>query len=307
MQFELTILGCSSATPTHERHPSAQLLNISGRFYLIDCGEGTQIQFLKYKIKFLSINHIFISHLHGDHFFGLVGLISTMHLNGRTKPLKIFGHPGLKEILDIQFGYSSTTLNFPINFFPIDYSGSMVIHEDDLVTVSTIPLNHRIPCMGFLFKEKQRERSLKMEVVGPLKIPFEYYPAIKKGYDYTTEKGEKISNESITEQPPIPRSFAYCSDTAYHEPVLQYIEGVDLLYHEATFLHDLKERADKTFHSTAKEAGIIARKGRVKQLVIGHFSTRYKDAGVLAQEAKFEFNNTELAEEGRVYRIGVDN
>ena len=298
MTFEVTILGSSSASPTYQRHPSAQIINISERFFLVDCGEGTQIQLERYKIRYHRINRIFISHLHGDHFFGLPGLLSTMHLQGRTKELHLYSPKELKEIIDIQLLYSQTKLRYEIIYHPLNADKSEVIFEDDHVSIETIILNHRIPCTGFLFREKRKPRKLVKEQITKYEIPVSAYTSLKMGKDYTDESGKVYKNEDLTEPSKAARSYAYCSDTAYNEPMIGQLKDVDLLYHEATFLDELTDRANETHHTTAKQAGMTARKANVKRLLIGHFSARYKELDSLLDEAKTEFPNTELALEG---------
>lgn len=303
MPFQLTILGCNSAIPTTKRKPTAQLLNVAERLFLIDCGEGTQLQLRQYKIKMQRISHVFISHLHGDHYFGLIGLISTMHLLGREKELHIHGHPKLKEIINMQLDASNTILRYPIFFHPFRFDIPSVILEDDKLTIETIPLNHSIPCCGFLFKEKQQDRRMKKEMIERYDIPLKEVPIIKGGADFVTEEGEVISHWELTSPAVKARSYAYCSDTAFHEPIISQIKGVDLLYHEATFLHELQERAEQTKHSTAFQAAIIAKKSEVGQLIIGHYSQRYNDLTPLLSEAKSTFENTVLGEEGKMYEV----
>lgn len=301
--FELTILGCSSATPTSQRNPSAQVLNIADRFFLIDCGEGTQIQLRRYKVKFQKINHLFISHLHGDHYFGLVGLLSSMHLLGRTKELHLYAPAELKEIIDIQHKYSYTQLHYDLVFHPLQKDKSELIFEDEKLTVETIVLNHRINCWGFLFREKPHQRNILVEKIKEYKIQAVDIPGIKNGGDFITEDGRKISNAELTTAGHDQRSYAYCSDTCYDEDIIKKIKEVDLLYHEATFMQDKEVRAKETFHTTTIQAGTIAKKANVKQLIIGHFSARYKDAGPLLKETQTVFENTALAEEGKKYVV----
>lgn len=303
MVFEVSILGSSSATPIYQRHPTAQVLNIHERLFLVDCGEGTLIQLNRYKIKFHRINHIFISHLHGDHYFGLLGLLSTMHLQGRTIPIHLYCQANLKEIIDIQLKYSETILRFPIVYHMLDPKNSAVIFDDEDVEVSTIILNHRIPCTGFLFKEKPRLRKLLKEKLLRFSIPISFYPDLKNGKDFQDENGRVISNSDLTTDPRSPRSYAFCSDTCYDERILPLISEVDLLYHEATFLSDKEERAKETFHSTAAQAATIAKKANAKRLIIGHFSARYKNLYPLLDEAKEVFLDTTLAMEGDVFSI----
>ncbi|MBL0103512.1 MAG: ribonuclease Z [Bacteroidetes bacterium] len=303
MVFDVSILGSSSATPIYQRHPTAQVINIHERFFLVDCGEGTLIQMNRYKIKFHRINHIFISHLHGDHYLGLLGLLSTMHLQGRTVDMHIYGPADLKEIIDIQLKYSETKLRYPIVFHEIDPKNAAVLYEDDDLEVKSIILNHRIPCTGFLFNEKPKLRKLIKENLLRFSIPVSAYPDLKAGKDFVAENGRTIANSELTTDPRLPRSYAFCSDTKYDERLLPIIQGIDLLYHEATFLSDKADRAEETFHSTAAQAATIALKGEVKRLIIGHFSARYKNLYPLLEEAKTVFENTSLAMEGDVFSI----
>ena len=303
MKFEVTILGSSSATPIFNRNPTSQALNINERLYLIDCGEGTQQQMLRFDIKASRIDHIFISHLHGDHYLGLIGLLSSMHLNGRKKALYLFGPAHLKEIIDLQFKYSETVLQFSLEFTAIDAQKSEVIVNNSDVIVETIPLDHRIACTGFLFKEKKRLRKLIKEKVEALNVPVEYYSALKRGNDYTSESGEVYKNESLTIDSQIPKSYAYCSDTLYNEQYFEQISNVTLLYHEATFLNDMLDRAKDTHHTTALQAAEIALQTHAKKLLIGHFSARYKTLNELLDEARSVFPETELAIEGKTFAI----
>lgn len=303
MKFEVTILGSSSATPIYNRNPTSQLLNYNEKLFLIDCGEGTQQQMLRYGIKAPKIDHIFISHLHGDHYLGLIGLLSSLHLNGRTKPMKIFAPPELKEIIDVQFKYSQTTLRYPLYFHPTSSSGPEIIYEDSELTVETIILSHRIPCTGFKFSEKPRLPKIIREKVEKFNIPIDYIPLIKKGHAYTDKSGRVFSPQELTVPPDEPRSYAYCSDTICSWDYLGSIESVNLLYHEATFLHDMLDRATETFHTTAMQAGQIAVKANVKQLLIGHFSARYKELDPLEAEARSVFPNTRLAREGETFSV----
>ncbi|HRH64793.1 MAG TPA: ribonuclease Z [Bacteroidia bacterium] len=303
MIFEVGILGSSSATPIYQRHPTAQVINFHERFFLIDCGEGTLIQMNRYKIKFHRINHIFISHLHGDHYLGLLGLISTMHLQGRTAPLHIYGPKDLEEIIDIQLRYSDTNLRYPVEFHPTDPAHSEILYEDDDLLVSTIILSHRIPCTGFLFTEKPRQRKLKKDKLHQYNIPVSYYSELKSGKDFTDEDGKVIPNAMLTTDPRKPRKYAFCSDTIFDERISGIVKEVDLLYHEATFLSDKSERARETFHSTAEQAARIAQMACVKRLIIGHFSARYKNLYPLLDEAKAVFPETTLALEGDRFSI----
>lgn len=298
MPFELTILGSSSATPTYNRHPTAQVLNVRERFFLIDCGEGTQTQLVKYKIKYNRIGHVFISHLHGDHYLGLMGLLSTMHLQGRTAELHLFGQQELIDVIELQLRLSQTILRYNLIFHPVKNYSGLIIHEDEDLIVRTIILQHRIPCTGFLFIEKPKPRKLLINKMKQFNIPFKYFNGIKNGNDFEDDFGNVIKNAELTVSPGKPRSYAFCSDTLYDEQLADEVTGIDLLYHESTFMHDLLDRAKATFHSTAIEAATIASKAGVKKLIIGHFSARYKDLSPMLMEARSVFANTELALEG---------
>jgi len=304
MKFEVTILGSSSATPIFNRNPTSQALNINERLYLIDCAEGTQQQMLRFSIKSTRIEYIFISHLHGDHYLGLVGLLSSLHLNGRSKPITIFAPAHLKEIINLQLKYSETTLQYPINYIDTNPNKAEVVLSNQDVTVETIPLDHRIDCTGFLFKQKKRNRKLLKEKLEELKIPIEYYTALKKGVDYTANDGTIYKNDTLTLDPDEPKSYAFCSDTIYNEQYFDQIKGVNLLYHESTFLHDMLDRAQSTFHTTSLQAAMVALKVGAHELLLGHFSARYKTLNELLDEAKTVFPNTELAIEGKTFIIG---
>lgn len=295
MAVELTILGYNSATPTANSNPSAQLLNINERYLLIDCGEGTQVQLRRAKAKFSKINHIFISHLHGDHVFGLIGLISTFQLLGRKKALEIFGPKGIKDFIENQLKHTHSISNFELIFHELETKKSQLIYSDKKIEVYNLPLRHRIYCNGYLFKEKPKLRILDIETVKSIhEIKTCDYSNLKNGKDFIEENGKVIPNDKLTFPPPKPFSYAYCSDTMYNEELINHIKGVDLLYHEATFLDDLSDLAKKTGHSTAKEAAEIAKKAEVKKLIIGHFSNRYRDFNLLLNEAQSVFPNTEL-------------
>ncbi|WP_448699039.1 ribonuclease Z [Mucilaginibacter sp. AW1-3] len=304
MRFDVTILGSSSATPIYNRNPTAQALNINERFYLIDCGEGTQQQMLRFDIKSSRIDYIFISHLHGDHYLGLVGLLSSLHLNGRKKPITLFGPANLKEIIDLQFQYSETVLHFDLIFQAIDPSAPAVILDNQDITVETIILDHRIACTGFLFRQKKRLRKIIKDKVEALDIPVSYYPLLKRGTDYFATDGSVYPNADLTTDAEAPKAYAYCSDTLYNESYFKQIAGVELLYHEATFAHDMLDRANETHHTTALQAGEVAKTVGAKKLIIGHFSARYKTLGELLDEARSVFPDTELAIEGKTFIIG---
>jgi ribonuclease Z len=301
--FSVTILGSNSAIPTLKRNPTSQLLNHNERLFLIDCAEGTQIQLRRSHIRMQRINHIFISHLHGDHFFGLIGLISSMHLLGRTKELHLFGPPQLEDIIDIQLNASQTELNYPLIFHPINPDANEIIYEDDKLIISTIPLNHRIPTCGFLFKEKKGKRRIRKQMVKDMNIPVDEIVKIKDGADFTNTEGTTYKNAEITDQPNAPRSYAYCSDTAYHEAIIPIIRNVTLLYHEATFMQEKADVAAEKFHSTAIEAATIAKKAKAEKLIIGHFSNRYENVNQLLEEAVTVFPNTDTARDGQTYDV----
>ncbi len=303
MVFSVTILGSNSAIPTIKRNPTSQLVNHNERFFMIDCAEGTQLQLRKNRIKIQRINHIFISHLHGDHFFGLIGLISTMHLLGRKKELHIYAPPPLKEIIDIQLKASQTELVYPLLFHPINPDLVDVIYEDERLTISTIPLDHRIPTCGFLFKEKKGKRKLKKEVISSLNIPVKEFTNLKNGADFVDSNGAVMKNNKLTDDPYPVRSYAYCSDTGYNENIIPIIKKADLLYHEATFTQDKVEVAREKYHSTAVDAATIAKKAKVKNLIIGHFSTRYESSEQLLEEAMAVFKQTIAASDGKTIHI----
>lgn len=303
MRFEVTILGSSSATPIYNRNPTSQVLNINERLYLVDCGEGTQQQMLRFDIRGSRIDHIFISHLHGDHYLGLIGFLSSLHLNGRKKPLKLFGPPHLMEIIELQFKYSETILQYEILYYPTDPKSPKLILENDDVMVETIPLDHRIDCTGFIFREKKRLRKLIKEEVERIGIPVEYFTALKKGKDYTDNQGKVYPNDTLTIDSAEPRAYAYCSDTKYNESYFEQIKNADLLYHEATFMHNMLDRANETHHTTALQAAEIAIKVNAKKLLIGHFSARYKTLDELLAEAQSVFPDTGLAIEGRTFLV----
>lgn len=301
--MKLRILGCHAATPSMKGNPTSQVLEIRDHIFLIDCGEGTQVQLRKHKVKFSRINHIFISHLHGDHFFGLPGLISTFQLLGREKELHIYGPVGIKEVILLLLRVGNSWTGYPLVFHELEEDNPELIFEDEKVKVSTIPLKHRVYTNGFLFEEKARERGLNMEAVAMYKIDKAYFKNIKKGKDALSATGEKVPNLDLTFDPPKPKTYAYCSDTAYDESKVDQINGADLLYHEATFLSTETALAEKTGHSTAAEAARIARKAGVKRLVLGHFSTRYKNKDLFLNEAAPLFPETVLAEDGEVFEI----
>jgi ribonuclease Z len=301
--FSVLILGSASASPTLKRNPTSQLININEQYYLIDCGEGTQLRLRANKIKFQRIHHIFISHLHGDHYFGLIGLLQSMHLLGRSSELHIYGHAELKEVIDLQLKVGNSYLCYPLIFHELNKEKTEVVLDDEKIEVSTVILNHRIPCNGFVFKEKQKPRKIKPEAIKKYQVPKYAINMLKGGDDFTQENGEIVKNDMLTSDSPPSFSYAFCSDTRYDESILPQIAGVNLLYHEATFTEEHLARAIKTYHSTAKQAATIALKANANKLIIGHFSNRYVVLDELLQEAKTIFNNTTLAEEDMVFDV----
>ncbi len=301
--FELLILGSSAATPTVNRNPTSQLLNISERYFLIDCGEGTQMQMRKYKTRFQNINHVFISHLHGDHFYGLPGFLASMHLLGRKNELTIYGPKELEEIISMVHKHSDTYLNYPIKFIHTQNTTKQLLFEDDKVEVYSFPLKHRIATTGFLFKEKPLPRNIDKYKLEKMNVSFAEIHKLKLGLDAIDNNGNTIKNSDLTLDPPNTRSFAFCSDTKFFEELANDIKDVDLLYHESTFLEDKKDRAKQTFHSTAKQAAEIAVLSNAKKLVLGHFSARYGNLDEFLIEAKGIFSNTELAIEGSLFSV----
>ena len=304
MSLKLTILGCHSATPRTFAHPTSQFLEINNRFFLIDCGEGTQAQLRKYKIKFSKIKHVFISHLHGDHFYGLIGLISTFSLLNRESELHIFAPKGAEEIIKLQLKLSKSWIHYPLFFHELKSKKSELIFEDDHVQVTTIPLKHRIYTNGFLFQEKITERKINIAaILKQPEIEICDYQNLKNGKDFIKKNGDIISNKKLTFEPPQPITYAFCSDTIYNEDIIPIIKNVDLLYHESTFLDDKIELAKKTKHTTAKQAAKIANKAKVGKLILGHYSSRYKNLESFLTEAKIEFDNVVLSEEGKVFIV----
>ena len=306
MSTYLTILGFNSAIPTVNSSPTAQFLEMEERAFLIDCGEGTQVQLRKAKARFSKINHIFISHLHGDHCFGLPGLIASFRLLGRETPLHIYAPKGINEMLETIFRITETHRGFEVVYHELESKKSEKIYEDNRVEVFTIPLNHRIYCNGYLFREKPKERHLNMAEISKYpEIETCDYHNLKLGKDFVLSDGYILKNEVLTTPPSKPVSYAFCSDTRYWEEVVSVIENVDVLYHEATFLHDLKEMADYTGHTTALEAARIARKANVGKLILGHFSNRYGDVTVFTDEAREIFPNTFLPKALEPVKIGI--
>ncbi len=294
---QLTILGYNSAIPTINGIPSAQILEMGGKMMLIDCGEGTQVQLRKVGIKFSKISHIFISHLHGDHCFGLPGLIASYRLLGRVTPIEIYGPKGIEQMLETIFKLTGTTREFTINYHELQSSKSEIIYDDVLLKVETVPLDHRIYCNGYRFTEKKLPRSLNLEYLqSRADIPKELYHDILEGKDIVLLSGGLIPNHVAGMEGKKPKSYAYCSDTRFLPSIVPLVKGVDILYHESTFLHDLREMADYTGHSSAREAAIIAKDAEVGKLILGHFSNRYPDKSVFLDEAREIFPETYLPE-----------
>ena len=301
--FKLTILGCHSATPSENKHTSSQILEVNGNLFLIDCGEGTQMQLRKAKVRFTRIKHIFISHLHGDHFFGLIGLISTFRLLGRSAPLNVYGPKGIKQIVTLQLKMSNSWTDYPLNFYELSSPKSELIYEDDSISVSTLPLDHRIYTNGFLFTTKVNNRKINTDVTKGLDLESFHYSKLQKGYSIELSDGTFFENQELTLDPEIPKRYAYCSDTAYNEDLISLIKGVDLLYHEATFLEKHADLAMKTKHSTAFQAAKIAAAANVKALLLGHYSSRYSEKLDFLKEASKAFEKIFLSEDLKTFSI----
>jgi len=301
--MQLTILGCHSATPRENKHTTSQLLEVKGHLFLIDCGEGTQIQLRKTKVKFSRIQNIFISHLHGDHFYGLIGLISTFRLLGRTSPLTIYGPIGIKEIITLQLKHAKSWTNYPLLFHELSSKTSEVIFEDKSIRIETLPLDHRIYTNGFLFSTVTTKRKINANKLTPFNLkPFQFQQ-LQEGESIILDDGKVLENEVYTIDPEGLKRYAYCSDTAYFEPLIPLIKEVDLLYHESTFLEINSELAKKTKHSTALQAATIANKAMVKKLILGHFSNRYPDKKIFIEEASKVYENVILAEDLKTFSI----
>lgn len=302
-KFEVHILGCGSALPTTRHFPTAQVVNVRDKLFMIDCGEGAQLQFRKCKLKFSRLGHIFISHLHGDHCFGLPGLISSLNLLGRTAELHIHSPKGLEQLLKPVLAFFCNQMTFQVIFHEFDTKVPQLIYEDRSMTVTTIPLKHRMASAGFLFKENPRPNHIRREMIEHYQIPIFELNRIKNGADYTTPEGELIPNEKLTTPADAPRSYAYCSDTLPLQSVAEQVQGVNLLFHEATFAEEGRARAKETYHTTASQAADIAKQAGVKQLLIGHFSARYEDETILLKEAQAIFAETLLAKETNSYPV----
>lgn len=301
--MKLTILGCHSATPTISAHPTSQVLEMKGHLFLIDCGEGTQVQLRKCKIKFSRIKHIFISHLHGDHFFGLPGLISTFRLMGRDAEMHIYGPKGIKEAILLLLKLGKSYTNFPLYFHELDQKVPQLIFEDEKLSVETIPLNHRVYTNGFLFKEKPDDRKLDIDAARDANIDLSYYHKIKKGEDVINRDGKLIPNAQITTDPPAPKSYAFCSDTFFAPEIVPQIMDTTILYHESTFLDAHEHLCEKTKHSTAKQAATIAKMANVDTMILGHYSGRYGNLELFRDEALEIFPNVLLAEDEKSFNF----
>lgn len=297
----VTILGNNSAVPAFNRHPTSQVVSHDGTNYLVDCGEGTQIQMIKYKVRRGKISHIFISHLHGDHYFGLVGLINTFGLLSHKQELHIYGPEPLQQIIEMQLQVAETHLPYPLHFHAITENAVLV--DNDKIRIKCFKTNHRITCYGFLFEEKMSKRKLLVDKAQKYNIPITFYSSLQSGLDYITPKGDVIKNDLVTAAPERGRRYAFCADTKYDESLIEHIYGCDMIYHETTYLDNMREKAFERFHSTTKQAALIARKAMVSKLLIGHFSSKYSTLEAFVEEARTVFPGTELALEGISYNI----
>lgn len=299
--LSVTILGNNSAVPAFNRHPTSQVVTHDGNNYLVDCGEGTQIQMIRYKIRRGKISHVFISHLHGDHYFGLVGLINTFGLLSHKQELHVYGPAPLEEIIQIQLRVAQSILPYPLHFHTL--CRNEVLVDNDKVKISCFRTLHRIECYGFLFEEKEGKRKLLIDKVRKLKIPVSFYNSLQEGFDYITPKGETIKNDLVTIPALRGKKYAFCADTKYDESLIQHIYGADMIYHETTYLDNMREKAEERYHSTTKQAAELAKKSMVNKLLIGHFSSKYSTLEQFESEAKEIFQNTELAIEGNTYEV----
>lgn len=297
----VTILGNNSAVPAFDRHPTSQVITMEGHLFLIDCGEGTQIQMIKYKIRRSKISHIFISHLHGDHYFGLVGLINSFSLLSHQQEMHVYAPSPLQQIIEMQLRVADTQLCYPLHFHTISEAGILV--DNDKVQIKCFRTNHRIECYGFSFEEKKNQRKLIPEKAREYGVPVSFYDHLKEGEDYMQSDGKIIKNDWVTEAVPPGKIYAFCADTKYDESIIPHIRNADLIYHETTYLDALRERAEGRFHSTTRQAAEIAKRANVKKLLIGHFSSKYAELAEFEQEAKEVFLNTELALEGVTYKV----
>ncbi len=301
--FRVHILGCGSAMPTLRHNPSSQVVEIREKLFMIDCGEGTQVQLRRSRLGFTKVNALFVSHLHGDHCLGIIGMISTFGMLGRTAPFHIYATPEFKRVLDVQMQIFCQNLEFDVVFHPVDTTKRQIIYEDRSIAVKTIPLRHRIPCCGYLFSEKPTLPHIRRDMIDFYKIPLSQINNIKNGTDWTDEDGNRIPNARLTRPSDKPRSYAYCSDTIYMPDLYKTVRGVNTLYHESTYLSKEEKMAALYYHSTAAQAAKVANEAEVSQLIIGHFSARYEDATVLLDEAKKTFEHTILAKEGLIVDV----
>jgi ribonuclease Z len=299
--FAVTILGNNSAVPAFDRHPTSQVVTMDGTSFLVDCGEGTQIQMINYKIRRSKISHIFISHLHGDHYFGLVGLINSFGLLNHQQDLHVYGPSPLQQIIELQLSVANTVLPYKLHFHTINQEG--ILTDNEKYSVSCFRTNHRIECYGFVISEKKKPRKINPDKAKEYDVPSSFYDRLKEGEDYTHKDGRITKNELVTDPGTRPKMYAYCADTKYDENILPHISGADLIYHETTYLDNLQERADMRFHSTTKQAALIAKKAGVKKLLIGHFSSKYDTLEEFEAEAKEVFPATEIAREGVTFTI----
>ncbi len=299
--LSVTILGNNSAVPAFNRHPTSQVVSHDGTNYLVDCGEGTQIQMIKYKVRRGKISHIFISHLHGDHYFGLVGLINTFSLLSHKQELHVFAPAPLQQIIEMQLNVADSSLSYPLHFHTLSEPGVLV--DDEKIKISCFRTNHRIECYGFLFEEKHSKRKLLIDKIRELEIPVSFYTSLQNGLDYITPKGKVIANDSVTSAPERGKKYAFCADTKYDETIIPHIFDADMIYHETTYLDNLRDKAEERFHSTTKQAAEIARKAMVKKLLIGHFSSKYSTLESFLFETREVFPAAELAIEGNTYEI----
>ncbi|WP_121354293.1 ribonuclease Z [Flavisolibacter nicotianae] len=299
--LSVTILGNNSAVPAFNRHPTSQVVSHDGTNYLVDCGEGTQIQMIKYKIRRGKITHIFISHLHGDHYFGLIGLINSFSLLSHKQEMHIFAPSPLQQIIEVQLKVANTTLSYPLYFHTLTEPGVLV--DNEKIRISCFRTTHRIECYGFLFEEKEGKRKLLIDKVRKHEIPVSFYSSLQAGLDYITPKGVRIKNTDVTANPERGKKYAFCADTRYDENIIPHIYGADMIYHETTYLDSMREKAEERFHTTTKQAALIARKAMVGKLLIGHFSSKYNLLDAFAEEAREVFPDTELALEGITYNI----
>ncbi|NLR80090.1 ribonuclease Z [Chitinophaga eiseniae] len=301
--FAVTILGNNSAIPTLTRHPTAQIVTCNDQLLLVDCGEGTQIQMAKYGIRRSKLRYIFISHLHGDHYFGLIGLLNTLSLMGRTEPLSVYAPPELEQIIQLQLDCSATVLKFELSFVPLQPGYSGLILEDRELQVRCFPTQHRISCFGFSFEWRKRKRKLLPDQARAYEIPAAYYSKLQDGADYQRKDGSIVKNDWVTLPPPAGKRYVYCADTIYDTGLLPWLQGAEMIYHETTYLHDLQERAAERYHSTSIQAASLAAAAGAGKLLIGHFSSKYTELQPFLDESRSVFETTEIAEEGVTYLI----